>query len=268
MKVGNACGPQRTAALVYAYRVESTEGATMENAGPKSYKTTARVAGVLYIIATVAIIASGPFVSSTDTLDFLTDGAAAENRIWFGTILQLAWVLSVMFIPVVLYPVLKRYSETGALGFFSLRFTEAILSLAYVVIQLTMLSLSMAFIDGGGEVSAFETSGRVLLEARDWAFAMGAGLAFNLSALLLNYLLYRSKLVPRWLSVWGLIGAGLWMIVWFPQVYGVDLGAFELAFLPIGLQEMVFAVYLIVRGFDSTAIHNLTTTPHPSAQSS
>lgn len=218
------------------------------------YRSTARIAGVLYIIATVSIIASGPFVSSTDSLDFLTDVASEESQVMLGTMLQLAWVFSVMFIPVVLFPVLKRYSEAGALGFFSLRFTEALLSMLYVVIQLTMLSLGKEFISGGGDVQAFEAVGVALLEGRDWAFAMGAGLAFNLSALLLNYLLYRSRLVPRWLSIWGFLGAALWMIVWFPQVYGVELGVAEAAFLPIALQEMVFAVYLIVRGFDTTAL--------------
>ena len=80
------------------------------------------------------------------------------------------------------------------------------------------------------------------------------GLAFNLSALLLNYLLYRSKLVPRWLSVWGFLGAALWTLVWFPQIYDVELGILEAAFLPIAVQEMVFAVYLIVRGFDTAAV--------------
>lgn len=226
-----------------------------------SYRAAARIAGVLYIIATLAIIASGPFVSSTDSLDFLTEAAAEESQVMLGTLIQLAWVLSVMLIPVVLYPVLKLYSETAALGFFSLRFTEALLSLIYVVIQLTMLRLSMAFVDGSSDLAAFEATGTSLLEARDWAFAMGAGLAFNLSALLLNYVLYRSRLVPRWLSVWGLLGAALWMIVWLPQIYNVDLGILELAFLPIGLQEMVFAVYLILRGFDSKAIADLAAAP-------
>ncbi len=223
-----------------------------------SYRAAARISGVLYIVATVAIIASGPFMGSTDSLGFLTEAAAEENQVMIGTLIQLAWVLSVMFIPVVLYPVLKLYSETGALSFFSLRFTEALLSLVYVAIQLTMLRLSMAFVDGSSDLAAYEASGTSLLEARDWAFAMGAGLAFNLSALLLNYILFRSRLVPRWISAWGLLGAALWTIVWFPQIYGVDLGLLELAFLPIGLQEMVFAVYLILRGFDSKAIANLT----------
>jgi hypothetical protein len=224
----------------------------------KDFKTAARVAGVLYIIATVAIIASGPFVASIDSPEFLTAVAAEENQVMLGVLLQLAWVLSVMFIPVVMYPVLKLYSETGALGFFGLRFTEALLSLIYVVIQLTMLGLSREFVSGSGDASVFEASGTVLLEARDWAFAMGAGLAFNLSALLLNYILYRSRLVPRWLSVWGFLGAALWMIVWFPQIYDVELGVLEVVFVPIALQEMVFAVYLIVRGFDSAAIARLS----------
>jgi hypothetical protein len=123
----------------------------------------------------------------------------------------------------------------------------------------------MEFVSGSGDLSAFEASGTLLLEARDWTFAMGAGLAFNLSALLLNYILYRSRLVPRWLSVWGFLGAALWMVVWFPQIYGVELGVLELAFLPIALQEMVFAVYLIVRGFDSAAITDLTEAPEQAA---
>lgn len=223
------------------------------------YRTTARAAGVLYIIASVAIVASGPFVGSTDTLGFLTDAAAEESQVMFGSLLQLAWVLSVMFIPVVLYPVLKRYSETAAIGFFGLRFMEALLSMAYVVIQLTMLGVSTKFVsDAANELVAFQASGAALLEARDWAFAMGAGLAFNLSALLLNYVLYRSRLIPRWLSLWGLAGAALWMLVWFPQIYGVELGVAEMAFLPIALQEMAFAVYLIIHGFDTGALSRLS----------
>lgn len=231
-----------------------------------SYRTAERVAGALYIIATVAIVASGPFVSSTDAPDFLTLVAADENQVMLGTLLQLAWVLSVMFIPVVLYPVLKLYSETSALGFFSLRFTEALLSLIYVVIQLTLLSLSLEFVStGAGDPAAYQASGVLLREARDWAFAMGAGLAFNLSALLLNYVLYRSRLVPRWLSAWGFLGAALWTVVWFPQVYGVELGVVEAAFVPIAVQEMVFAVYLIVRGFQPEAIASLSSARSQSA---
>lgn len=226
-----------------------------------SYRMAARVGGVLYIIATVAIIASFPFVGAFESADFLTELAANETQVILGMMVQLGWVFAVMFIPVVFYPVLKLYSETGALGFFSLRFTEALLSLIYVIVQLALLGVSVAFVAADvADASTFQPSGTLLLEARDWAFAMGAGLAFNLSALLLNYLLYQSRLVPRWLSAWGLIGAALWTAAWFPQAFGVELGILEIMFLPIAVQEMVFGVYLIWRGFDTEAIADLSTT--------
>lgn len=227
------------------------------------YRRTARVAGVLYIVASLAIVASGPFVGSTESIDFLTDSAADEQQVMIGSLLQLAWVFSVMFIPVVLYPVLRLHSRTGSLGFFALRFTEALLSLLFVILQLSMLRLSMEFVDRSAATVDYEATGTLLLEARDWAFAMGAGLAFNLSALLLNFMLHRSRLVPRWLSIWGFVGAAVWLIAWFPQIYDVDLGVFEIAFLPIALQEMVFAVYLLVRGFDTDVITELRSGPVP-----
>jgi hypothetical protein len=217
---------------------------------------------VLYIIATVAIIASFPFVMSFESADFLTELAANETQVVLGMLVQLAWVFSVMFIPVVFFPFLKLYSETWALGFFSLRFAEALLSLIYVALHFTLLGLSITFVDGGAaDAPAYQASGTLLLEARDWAFALGAGLAFSLSALLLNYVLYRSRLVPRWLSIWGLIGAVLFTTAWFPQAFGVELGVLEMVFLPIAAQEMVFGVYLIVRGFDLDAIAALSSTP-------
>ncbi len=225
----------------------------------ESYKTAARVGGVLYIIATVAIIASFPFIGSFESADFMTELAANEAQVVVGMLVQLAWVFAVMFIPVVFFPFLKLYSETWALGFFSLRFTEAVLSLIYVGIHFTLLGLSITFVDGGAaDAPAYQASGTLLLEARDWAFALGAGLAFNLSALLLNYVLYRSRLIPRWLSLWGLIGAALWTIAWFPQAFGVELGVLEMVFLPIAAQEMVFGAYLIWRGFEPEAIVNLS----------
>jgi len=68
----------------------------------------------------------------------------------------------------------------------------------------------------------------------------------------LNYLLYQRRLIPRWLSVWGFVGAALSFVNYSPQFFGID--SIEILFLPIGLQEMVFAVWLIVKGINSSAI--------------
>lgn len=68
---------------------------------------------------------------------------------------------------------------------------------------------------------------------------------------MIYYVFYQSKLIPRWLSVWGLIGAILYLTVPILNLFGF---AFEILMLPLALQEMVLAVWLIVKGFDSLAI--------------
>jgi hypothetical protein len=92
----------------------------------------------------------------------------------------------------------------------------------------------------------------VFLAAREWAFLLGSGLVFSLSALILNYLLYQSKLIPRWLSAWGLVGATLSFANYTPRFFGID--SVVILFLPIAVQEMAFAVWLIVKGFNPSAI--------------
>jgi hypothetical protein len=148
---------------------------------------------------------------------------------------------------------LKWHNETLALGFFSLRFIEAISVVVGSIILLTLLTLSQEYaVAGAPGASHFETAGTVFLAAREWAFLLGSGLVFSLSALILNYLLYQSKLIPRWLSAWGLVGATLSFANYTPRFFGID--SVVILFLPIAVQEMAFAVWLIVKGFNPSAI--------------
>jgi hypothetical protein len=148
---------------------------------------------------------------------------------------------------------LRRHNETLALGFSALRFIEAISTVVGSIILLTLLPLSQEFVEAGiPHASYLQTMGDLLLAARDWAFLIGSGLVWSLSALVLNYLLYQSRLVPRWLSVWGLVGATLSFVTYLLQFFSIDLS--EIVFLPIAVQEMVFAVWLIVKGFNSPAV--------------
>jgi hypothetical protein len=115
------------------------------------------------------------------------------------------------------------------------------------------LTLSQEFVKAGApDASYFQTTGDLLLAAREWAFLIGSGLVWSLSAVILNYLLYQSKLIPRWLSVWGLVGATLSFATYLLQFFGINLP--EIVFLPIAVQEMVFAVWLIVKGFNPSAV--------------
>ena len=218
----------------------------------------ARWAGVFYIIATVAPILTafsigflGGGVTGEASPDYLANLAANEMQVLIGMLIELVWAIAVVGIIVTLFPILKKHSEALALGFSSLRFIEATSVVIGTIILLTLWTLGQEFVKAGApDASYYQTLGTLLLAAREWAFMIGSGLIWSLSALILNYILFQSKLVPRWLSGWGLVGAALSLATYLLQFFSISLG--EILFLPIALQEMVFAVWLIAKGFNSS----------------
>jgi hypothetical protein len=190
------------------------------------------MAGVFYIIATVAPISTILFVGflgggineGEPIPDYLVTISANEGQVIIGMLIELIWALVVVGIPVMLFPIFKKHNEATALGFFALRFIEAISTVIHGLILLTLLTLSQEFVKAGApDASYYQTAGTLLLAARDWAFLIGSGFVWSLSAVLLNYLLYQSKLVPRWLSVWGLAGAILSFANYSPQFFFLAL---------------------------------------------
>jgi hypothetical protein len=227
----------------------------------KTNKTTAIIVGVLFIIATAAPILTTGFVGflgggiagEPPIPDYLATVSANDNQVLIGMLIELVWALSVIGISVMLFPILKKYSEDLALGFFGLRFVEAICTIGGSIGLLLLVTLSREFSAAGApDASYYSTLGSLLLATREWAFMIGSGIFWSLSPLILNYVLYRTKLVPRWISVWGLAGAILSLVVYLLQFFGIN--QFDLFFFPIALQEMVFAVWLIAKGFNSSAI--------------
>jgi hypothetical protein len=222
-------------------------------------RKNARWAGVFYIIATVAPILTFPFIgflgggiAGEIIPDYLGNIFANESQVIIGMLIELTLALAVVGIIVTLFPIFKEHSETFAFAFSALRFIEAISTVVHSIIGLSLLTLSQEYVAAGTpNASCFQTVGALLLSGREWAFMIGSGLIWSLSALILNYLLYQSKLVPRWLSGWGFVGAILSIATYSLQFFGIK--PTEFLFLPIGVQEMVFAVWLIVKGLNSSA---------------
>ena len=225
-----------------------------------SSRTNARWAGVFYIIATVAPILTIAFigflgggVAGEPIPEYLAKVAANEGQVIIGMFVEVIWALAVVFIPVTLFSILKKHNETLALGFLGLRFIEAISTIIHSILLLSLLTLSREYVAAGlPDAAHFQTSGSLFLAAREWIFMIGSGLVWSLSALVLNCLLYRSNLIPRWLSVWGLAGGTLSLATYLVQFFGID--PTEWLFLPIGVQEMVFAVWLIVKGLQPSGV--------------
>ncbi len=208
---------------------------------------TARAVAVLFIVATIAAIVGGTLLLPIDEPNYLEAVAADEGQIVTGALIELVLVLSVVGIAVLIYPVLRRRSEGMALAYVGSRIIEAVLLLAAAMSALVILGLSRE----DGPVLGRAVAD-VAVVTREWTYLIGSTTMLGVSALILYGLLYRAHLVPAWLSLWGLVGAALILVRGVVEMYGVELsGAVQgLLAAPIGLNEMVLAIWLIVRGFD------------------
>jgi uncharacterized protein DUF4386 len=223
-----------------------------------SDRNTARTTGVLFIVATAASIASSPFLTSIGSSSYLVDVSANGNQILVGALLAFVAAISSASIAISLYPTLKKYNGVLALGAVGLRLIEGVLYVVGIVSIVALLALSQDFVKAGAPSSPyFQTQGVVLLAEYHWVNYVGAVLAFCLGALMYYIIFYQTKLVPRWLSGWGLAGVALLAVAALLVMFGViaPLSASQLVLvLPIAVQEMALAVWLIIRGFNPSAI--------------
>jgi hypothetical protein len=228
-------------------------------AGIREHKAAATTAGILYIIGTVAGILSKAvtYFPVHDAHDPLAYAAKHSGAVATGAILVLVMGLSLAFVPVVLFPVLRRVDEVLATGYLIIR--GAVETAIYVIIAIAWLLLApLADTMSAGPGTASPTGARLgsLVIDSDGASAM-LTLVFCLGAVLFYVLLYRSRIVPRWITLWGFVGIPLYAAAYLLAMYGAIDGnssAQNLLQLPLGVQEMVLAVWMIARGFRPAAV--------------
>ena len=217
-----------------------------------SYRKTAIIVGLLFITATATSILGGSFIASViDSPDDFLNVSANENQIVIGCLLVLVDALAVIFIAILMFPILKKHNEGLALGYVGLRIFEGVVFIIGVISILVILTLSQDYVGGTLDASYFQALVALLLGVYDWSWLVGPLIFFALSTLPFYYLLYQSKLIPQWLSGWGLIGGILVTLFGLLAMFGFDTTSTisMFLFLPIAVQEMVLAVWLIVKGF-------------------
>ena len=188
--------------------------------------------------------------------DYLANIAANENKIILGALCILTMGFALTMVPVLLYPIFKKYNHALALGAVVFRGAlEAVVYMAQATLWLILLSLSQQFsLVGSSETAMFQHLGTLFMQADTW-LAHLVSIVFSLGALMIYWIFYRTKLIPRWLSAWGLIGGLLYLIAPMVGLFGTDWG---FLMLPLALQEMVLALWLIVKGFDQIALASLS----------
>jgi hypothetical protein len=228
-----------------------------------TYRKTAIIVGVLYIIGTVAgvlsVIVTTPILGASD---YLAEVAANPNRLTTGVLLVLLMGLALAMVPVLLFPIFRKINEVLAMGYVVFRGAlETAIYIVSIVPWLFLLIVGREYAAAGAPAgSYFQTLGSMLQEGND-SISSIIGIVFGLGALMIYDLLFQSRLIPRWISVWGFIAIILNLATSFLMLFGLQSG-FSTANMvmnaPIFFQEMVMAVWLIVKGFNPAAIAGLS----------
>lgn len=223
-------------------------------------RQAATFVGVMFIMASVSAML-GLFYFYPPILtdpNYLVNGAAHANQVILGALMELVLVVTAIGTAIGLFPVLRPYGERIALGHLCFRFLEAVVITIGVVAVLSLLTLSQTFVAASApDASSFHMTGTVLHTVYKWTSMLGPLFFLGINTLLYSSLLYKSKLVPRPLAVWGLTGAILVFGYGLLVMFGVAVQAADqwvFLAMPIGIFEMVFASWLIVKGFNPSAI--------------
>ncbi|GAA1237184.1 uncharacterized protein DUF4386 [Oryzihumus leptocrescens] len=212
-------------------------------------RVIARTVGALFIVGTVTAVVGGSMVLAIEDPGALSAVAGDQGRVATGVLLELVLALSVLGIGALLFPVLRRRDEGLALAYAGVRTLEAVFLMAASVAALVFLASGPGAPAAGGAGRA----PALVLALREWTYLIGSMVLLGAGGLILYSLLFRAALVPTWLSLWGLVAAVLILLRGVLEVYGLDLSVVWQAALaaPIAVNEMVLAVWLIVRGFDA-----------------
>ena len=224
-----------------------------------SNRKIAVIVGVLFIIGTVSgllcAVIGNPILKASDYLIKISQN---ESRILTGTLLLFIMGVACAGIGLALYSILKKYSQGLAITSVGFRIIEGVLDIIAAAAFIILLALSREFVKAGTpDSSFFQTAGAVINAGLDWLSNVAALLSWCIAALMYYIVFYRYKLVPRWLSGWGFIAITLTIISSLLVMFRLipPFGTIQtVANIPIGLQEMVLAVWLIVKGFNPNAI--------------
>ena len=226
-----------------------------------SDKKTAIIVGVLFVIATVFLFIGqafyNPIISSPDYLDI---AYPKRTIVLTGVLIEIVGYLGLVFIPVLLYPILKKHNEVLALAYICFRLFEAVLLSVAQITKLSLIGLSQDYLNNGGvDTSYFHNMGNSIQSVLYWVDSGGLIyiIVFVIGALVLYYELYKTKLIPRWLSIWGLFSAVA--LVTASLMFTFDIFAAELSLLlmiPLAVQEQIMAIWLIIKGFNTSAINS------------
>jgi Domain of unknown function (DUF4386) len=233
----------------------------------KTYRLNAAMGGLLYILGTVFGVVGGviggevlvSLISGTPLagVDMLSLVAVHSSQITWGAFFTLMMGISLMAMTIFLYPILRKDSEELALGL--VLFRGALEGTSYFISTLgflIMIALGNEYVAAGANSAALQSMGSVLYQFLDLKDPLGT-IVFLIGATCLYLSFYRTRLIPRWLTVWGLIGVVLNLASALLHFFHVDISIGPSLVIPLAIQELVMGGWLIIKGFNQDAVKKL-----------
>ena len=223
-------------------------------------KKSISVGALLILSIVVGILSIDPVIDGMDNLESVSINS---NAILIRAFMQFILGLIYASIPIILYTLLKKINTSLTIGFLVFR----IISVGFIFIGwlsiLLLLALSQEFVSSGSpELLYFKTLDNLLRSGRDLINHVAMPLILSVGNLMFYYILYQSKIIPKWLSLWGLIATILSsvlasLLLMFDVIGIINATYVSLAF-PTALLEIVLATWLIVKGFDSNVVNSIS----------
>ncbi len=220
----------------------------------KNDKTNASLTGSFFIVAAISSIVGlklyDPILADDN---FIISGSNNYSQIILGAINELILAVTAIGTGIMLYPYLKRYNESLGIGYLSFRILEVVFILLGIISVLSVLSISQYYTSNTITDKAYATSiGLTFIAMHKWTFILGPNFMLGINTFLYSHVFRKTGLVPKKLSILGVIASCLIMIAALLEMFGIieqiSMWGILLA-LPIATYEISLAIWLIAKGF-------------------
>ena len=227
--------------------------APLDRPGDPPSRRVARIAGIFMVITFISIPALPLYDQVLHHTNFVV-GAGGDARVYVGALFEILTLIAGIGMAVTLYPVLRRQSESLALGYVTVRVVESCLIAVGIVSLLAVVTLRKDLAGAAGtDHASLILSGRSLVAVHDATFLLGPAFCAAIgNGLILGYLMLRSGLVPRRFAQFGIVGGSLALVTALLVLFGAydqSSGASFILTLPEAVWELSLGIYLIVKGF-------------------
>ncbi len=226
-----------------------------------SYRRTAILVATLFLVTAIGAIAGAALINPViNAPDYLTAVFPKSATVISGMLFWLVNDIGIVFIGLLMFPILRKQSESMALGYVSMRIFESILMIVGVILAMLLIPLSQEYIKSGAtDVATFQAIGSVLKQGEGWFLNTMQLICLGLGGIIFTSMLYQTKLVPRFISVVGIFGYALLLPAFVIALFGIvdptPGGPGTILAVPVAFFEIILMpIWLYVKGFNTAAI--------------